>query len=415
MRKKVQAIIANPLFSGSAIMILGSNSASVLNYLYHFIIGRMLSPGYYGELASLISVMGLLGIIPAALCLVIVKQISSAKDDEETLNLVKWFQTKIFIIAVIIAFFVLIASPFIASFLHINKISYFFLIVLTCLFSIQTAFNRSILQGVLKFKEMVVSLLTENVSKLLISILLIYLGFSVGGAMWAFVLSSLIGFYLTNIFLRIRNICETKIGPDIRQIIKFTIPVVVYSFSTTSIYSSDLILVKHFFSSHDAGIYASLSTLGKIIFFGTGPIGAVMFPLVSKRSATGKPHQKIFILSFLATLILALIILGIYFLIPEIAIKMLYGSAYLGAASLLVWFGLFISFFTLSSLIINYCLSLGNTRVVFLPLFASIIQIVAIYFFHQTLFTVILVSTLISALLLMSLLIYSICEKQLFV
>lgn len=64
------------------------------------------------------------------------------------------------------------------------------------------------------------------------------------------------------------------------------------------------------------------------------------------------------------------------------------------------------SLFTFSSLLINYSLSLGRTKVVLLPLFAALIQIVVISIFHQSLFQVITVSILVIALLFASLLIY---------
>ena len=192
----------------------------------------------------------------------------------------------------------------------------------------------------------------------------------------------------------------------------FTIPVFIQNFATTSLYSSDVILVKHFFSSHDAGIYAALSTLGKIIFFAAGPIGAVMFPLVSKRSAKGENYKRVFKFSFVATVFLSGAILSVYLLFPSLAIQLLYGSLFLEASSLLLWFGIFITFFTLASLIINYTLSLGRTRVVIFPAIAAVFQIVLIWFFHDSLFSIILISILVNALLLVALLIYSIYSNN---
>lgn len=412
MRKILKNAITNPLISGSAIMVLGSNSINFLNYLYHLIMGRMLGPSFYGELASLISLMGLLGIIPAAVSLVIIKYVSSAKDKKEVAILASWLKTKILQASLIFFVFIIIASPFIASFLHINKLSYLFLIGVIFLFSIQALVNRSILQGLLKFKVMVISVLVENGTKLVISVALVYLGFRVGGAMVAFVLSTLLGWYIANSYIRFGFKTNSTNLWDPKPMILFAIPVLVQSFAITSLYSSDVLLVKHFFSSHEAGIYASLSTLGKIIFFGAGPIGSVMFPLVSQRQARKQNYRKIFTLSFFGTGFSALGVLLIYWLFPEYAIRLLYGSAYLEASPLLVWFGIFISLFTLSALLINYGLSLGKTSIVVFPSLAALIQIILIWFFHNTIFTVILISIFVTALLLVFLLIYFIYSKD---
>lgn len=393
-------------------MVFGSNAVNLLNYLYHLIMGRMLGPANYGELAALISLIGLLGIIPASVSISIIKYVSSARNDAEIDNMVSWLKTKILQASFIFFVLVLMLSPIISSFLNINNISYFILIAISFLFTLQSILNRSILQGLLKFKEMVMSILLENSTKLISSIALVYIGFQVGGAIFALSLSALFGWYVTNLFLRYQKVKSPNLTPDIKSMLRFTIPVLIQTVATTSLYSSDVILVKHFFSSYDAGIYASLSTLGKIIFFGAGPIGAVMFPMVSQRKAKGENYRKIFILSFLATTFLAITVLALYSLVPELAIRLLYGSAYLEAASLLVWFGVFITLFTLSFLLISYGLSLGRTRIVVLPAIAAIAQILMIWFFHQTLFMVISISIFIASLLLLSLFIYSSYDKR---
>lgn len=407
MKKYFKEVITNPLFSGSAIMVIGSNFINFLSYLYHFIMGRMLGPASYGELASLISLIGLIGIIPASFGLVIIKYVSSAKTKQDEANLVGWLKSKVFLLSLVFFIAILLTSPFIYSFLKISKISYLVLIALFFLFSLPVALNRSILQGLLKFKEMMISVLIEYSAKIILSIFLVYLGFQVGGAILALMISTLLGFYVSNLYLR-NSVPKNSDPPsNIKSMLAFAVPVTIQTITITSLYSSDVILVKHFFSAHDAGIYAALSTLGKIIFFAAGPITTVMFPLVSQRKSKGEDHTIIFIYSFISTCLFAISILAMYWLIPNLAIKLLYGSAYLEASNLLIWFGFFITLFTLSSLLVNYSLSLGKTRVVLLPLLAAFLQIIGILLFHQSLYTVIFISIIVAALLLLCLLIYS--------
>lgn len=407
MKKRISLIINHPLFSGSTIVILGSNSASAINYVYHFLMGRLLGPSSYGELASLISVIGLLGIIPGSINLVIVKQISAAKNESEINNLVGWFKKKIFISSLIFSIIVLIASPLIASFLNIHKVSYLIIIALSFLFSLQAGFYRAILQGLLKFKEMVISILAENSIKLILSIILILIGFRVGGAMLALLISIFLGWYITNLFLKRHSPKNPASLLNTKEMLKFTIPVAVQAFAITSLYTSDVILVKHFFPAHEAGIYAALSTLGKIIFFATSPINTVMFPLVSQRKSRGESYNKIFFYSFFITAFFSIMILTFYYLLPKLAINILFGGAYLEAYNLLFWFGVFMCLFTLSTLLVNYNLSLTRTKVTIFPMLAALSQIILIVIFHQSLFNVVLISIVITALLLASLLIYS--------
>ncbi len=411
MKKYIKNTLSNPLFSGSVIMILGSNSVNFINYFYHLFMGRLLGPSNYGELVSLISISGLLGIIPVAMSLSVIKYISATTSEEDKRNLVSWLRIKTFQVSIIFFIAIILTAPIISSFLHINKLIYLILIDISFLFSLATIINRAILQGLLKFKEMLVTTMIENFLKLIFGVSLVYLGFHILGAMTGLVLSTAIGWYLTCAYLNIKaknNPTKPKI---LKSMIFFTFLVLLQSFATTSLYTSDLILVRHFFSSYDAGIYASLSTLGKIIFFSTGPVGAVMFPIVSHRFSRGEGYKNIFLYSFLSTMAISLFIIMIYYFIPKFAINLLYGSAYIQASGLLIWFGIFMTLFTLSSLLISFNLSQNKTKVAILPFIASVAQILLIWFIHDNIYTVILESNVVTALLLASLLIYSTYEK----
>lgn len=392
-------------------MVFGSNAVNFLNYIYHLVMGRLLGPSNYGELAALFSLIGLLGIIPGSLSLVIIKYISSSKTEEDIEGIVRWFDRKIFLGAISLFLIIVILAPSISSFLNIQNHLLITLIGAGFLFSIPALFNRSVLQGLLRFKQMVISVLVENIIKLLLGVALVYLGFQVGGAVAALVVATCAGWFLSRIAITDYIKKEEIKLPQVKTFFIYSIPVFIQSIAMTSIYSTDLIMVKHFFPSHEAGIYASLSTLGKIIFFGAGPIGAVMFPLVAKKQSSGQNYVKIFNYSLLLTIILSMSITAVYWLFPEIAIKTLYGSLYLEGANFLVWFGIFNTLFALSSLYVAYNLSMGKTLVVIIPFIVAILQIVGIWIYHYDLMVVIIISLLVNTLLLSSLLIYSIYGK----
>ncbi|MCL4417836.1 MAG: oligosaccharide flippase family protein [Actinobacteria bacterium] len=406
MRKRIRQIVLHPLFSGSVTMIIGSNTVNVINYIYHFVLGRLLGPAGYGELVALISVIGLLGVIPGSLSLVIIKSVSAAKDQDQITILTDWLKDRSFKISLFLFILIAIVSPLIVSFLRVSQIWYVLLIGISFLFSLPALVNRSILQGLLKFKAAIVSILVENAAKLILAAVLVYVGFGIGGAVMGLVVAVILGWYLSEIYLKHPKVDKNASVQDMRSMVLFALPVMIQSFAITSLYSSDVILVKHFFSSHDAGIYSAISTLGKIIFFGAGPIGAVMFPIVARRQSRGEDYKRVFVYSSLATIILSVVILLIYWMLPSFVITLLYNSSYLEAKNLLFWFGLFMSLFTLSSLLINYSLSLGRTKVVLFPLFAALIQIAVISISHQSLYSIIIASTLVIVLLLISLLVY---------
>ena len=194
--------------------------------------------------------------------------------------------------------------------------------------------------------------------------------------------------------------------PDVRKLAGFLGAVLVNSLATTAILTVDVMWVKHFFAPFDAGVYAAMSTLGKIIFYGAMPVGAVMFPIISRRYAQGAGYAKVLWGSLGLSGIMAAGLVGIYWLFPEMVIRLLYGSAYLGEARLLVWFGVFMACFVLAAILLNFYLSIERTRAVGLAVAAAVGQSAGIWVWHGSLKQVIWVSVVVSAGLLAGLLGY---------
>ncbi len=405
MIRRIKEIVLHPLFSGSAVMIFGNNLANFIAYIYHLVIGRMLGPELYGELVAMISLIGLFTVAFSFVSLIIVKFISGSTGRDLN-NLLAWFGRLALIVGSILGILVFFSTPILSDFLKIE--SGVVTLVGPILFvSFLAIIYRSFLHGLLRFGRLVLAGNLEFLFRLILGVVLIYLGYGIFGAVLGILISVTAGLALIVFFLRDFKIFSSpKPLESKKAVLKYAVPVFIFSVSSISLYSSDVILVKHFFEPHIAGIYASLSNLGKIIFYGTAPISSVMFPLVSRRLSEGKNSRKIFSLSLILTTLVCLGVLGIYWLFPEISIKILYGDKFLAGEPLLVWFGVFMSIFTFVSLFANYFLSRNIVFVSYLVLAAAITQIIGIWFFHSSIFQVITVNIISASFLLVSLLIY---------
>ncbi len=404
MKQRIQLLISNPLFSGSLVMVIGSNASNFLNYLYHLMMGRLLGPASYGELASLISLLTILTLIPTSIGLAITKYVAESKDPQEVGSFISALNKKMIILAILMMVGVSVMLPTIANYLHISNYLTIFLAYSTIVFILPTMVNRSALQGLLKFKELIISLVSENIFRLVLGLLFLYLGYALTGVMFGWVLATAIAWGVSVYALKSFHQGKQKAVIDYKSLLIVVLPILIQTLSTTSLYSADIILVKHFFNNNQAGNYAAVSTLGKIIFFGTGPIAAVMFPLIAKRKISGEKYTAIFLLSFFASLMLSLCLLVIYGVFPEIALRSLYGTAYLNGKDSLFLYGIFITLFTLANLLINFFVSSGRSKLVIFPFIAALFQILGISVFHQSLYQVIIVSIIVCASLLFVLL-----------
>lgn len=390
--KKIKDLIKHPLFSGSAILMVGSMVSNVINYVYHLLMGRILGPVDYGVLASLFSIFYIIGIIPSSGSFAITKFIASAKNEKELGETFKGIKKFVFKLSIILTLVFLISTPFIAKFLNIDNIFLVLLLAPVLFFNLLTLVNQATSQGRINFFGYVVPGIVSSAGKLVFGLMLVYLGYSVFGAMVGIAIAVILTFIVSLKYVKDIDAKKMKSFFSIKPFLKYALPVLLQSLAFTSFFTMDLILVKHFLTAYQAGLYAALSTLGKIIYFAVSPITSAMFPIVSKKKASGEKYSHIFTISLIATLLVSLAIVVVYYFLPNLAIGILYGKDYLVVSKELFWMGMSMFFYTACYTIVNYLLSIGITKVVAIPLFASIAQIVGIYFVHGSILEVIRVS-----------------------
>jgi O-antigen/teichoic acid export membrane protein len=408
-------LIKNQLVSGSLVLFFGSSIASFGNYLYHLLMGRMLGPVDYGFLASIISFTYYLGVLLTAISLVVVKYASSFKGQKNlgaVFYFYSWSLKKAAIFCIILFVMLMVISPWLKSFLHWSSNWPFFWAVVSSLAYVFLTINLSLLQAFLRFGLMSLTGIIQIGIKLLTAVVLVWLGWQVLGAMLAFPISTLVGLIISVFFIRsflTKNSRSRQLKKKAftnREIIKYSLPVFFSVLAFTSLYTTDIVLVRHFFPAHQAGLYAALGTLGKILFFASSPVVLVMFPIVSERHSNGKGYANLLGMSFGLVLAICAGISGLYFLLPKLMINLLFGSEYLAASPLLGYFAIFLSFYCLAYLLTNYYLSIKKTKAVALPVVASLIQIGLIVLFHQSLKQVVLVSTGVLVMLLAALVLF---------
>lgn len=404
MIKKIIGLTQNPLFTGSFVMIMGTNLANFFAYLYHLIFGRYLGPSVYGDMVAIVSVTGYFVSIFAFLGVSIVK-FASAGGEGEISDIFSFIQKKLVMPIFVISLLFLTITPSLSYFLKIDALTLIFvgpIIFFTFLNQIYTSF----LQGRLDFGKTVVTINSSWIVRIGIGLVFFYIGWSLFGVIAAYFISVVFMWLLSKKFvgkIKINPNYDKKIG---RKLGKFALPVLIMSLSATSFITTDVVLVKHYLEPFSSGIYSSLSMLGKIIIYGSAPIAYAMFPIVSKRVANGKGTKYLFLLSFIMAFIISSIVLLLYYLFPEIVINMLYGSEYLAAAPYLVWFGVFSLIYTLNYVLMNYFLSRSNTASAYFVFVGALIQALGIIVFHNSLMSVIFVSIAASALVFIILLIY---------
>jgi len=382
----LKKIFSNEFGRATMILFIAINIFNVLNFIFHFLMGRMLGPENYGILAVLMSFVYIYG-IPSEAIQNIVTNYTSKLNAKKQKGKIKFLMMKFlkrgFRLSFLLFFLAVILSMILSKFLRIN----FWLIFITNFyiffsFSIPTA--RGVLQGRKKFISLGGSLVTESALKIFFSVSFVIFGFALFGA----VAGILMGFLASLVFSLYFNkeIIESK-----EEVVKFdhvylkSVPYFITMVVILLMLSLDIILAKRFFEGDLVGKYAVVSILGKMIYFATIGIGMGMFPLTTQNHEEKKDTFKIFKKALGIIFFLCAIAVSIYFFFPKLVIGILYGSQYLEFSNLLVYSGIGFSFLSMSNLILLYGLSTNRLNKSYLLLIFLLVEIVLLSTFHKTL------------------------------
>jgi len=259
------------------------------------------------------------------------------------------------------------------------------------------------LQGLEKFYWMGSISFVGGIAKVLATVLFLKLGWMVYGALAGFLASALLSMFLS--FLPIKDMLlflkNRLIGEELnfKEMYFYLIPTILFTLSITTLTNIDMVLVKHYFSAVDAGYYAVAQIIGKIIFFLPGAIVIVMFPRVSSLHAQDKEHLDVLKKALIFAAGLCLSGLIFYNLFPAFTLNLLTGKPYSESIQLGRLFCIAMSFFSLTNLLSFYHLSISNFKFIKYLIIFTLLQIVAIAMFHQSLQMVLMILSINAAIL----------------
>lgn len=412
MRKRIKIIASNPLISGSVVIFLGGILASFLSFLTNIVFSRNLSLPDYGAYVSVVSLI-LLAVIPASSVIPAIVALAGpfyAHDDNASLKALYFkFLKPIFLSGLILSIVFIVFIKPIGAFLHLENQTILILSFITVLMGFVGTVNLAFMQARLSFKILSFSNITSSATRLIAGTLLVLAGFGLSGALTAFFLSTLAPLAIG--FISLRSFFASKFieTPHIsyRSLIVNGIPSAISVFAINAFISTDIILVKHFFSADNAGLYAGLSLIGKVIFYLSAPIGNVMFPIAVRKFSKNENFNRIFVMSFALVSGIGTCMVAFYFLFPEFTtIFFLKNKEYLRIAPLLAFYGLYMALYSLLTVVMYFFLSIKKNWVSYLIMGGALLQALLIAIFHHDFATVIGNSIVVVSLLLIILLLY---------
>ncbi len=355
------------------------------NYFYNLILGRVLGPEKFADAAILITFLLVLSFVAMTFQLVTAK--FSIVFEKEIL---KKFISKVYKYAFIVGIFLGILIVFFS-----NELQYFFKTSTSNMFVYFGAgvplyflmsVNRGIFQGKKELTFLSITYQLEMISRLSITFLLLFLldvdsSLLIAIGIFCSFIFGLFPFKWKSVSLK-RYVLEHSKNKLIRN---FFIITAFYELTQIIINNSDVLLVKHYFNAFEAGLYASLALIGRVVYFIAWMFVMLLLPTVVQLKKENKPTIPILLkyISYIAIISCTIII--ICFSFPEAVIQLLFGKGYIAIAPLLWKYALATGVFAISNIFAYYYLSLDKyIPVVFSGIF-GMLQIALVVLFHSSL------------------------------
>ncbi|GAA4970529.1 oligosaccharide flippase family protein [Algibacter aquimarinus] len=376
---KSKKINPEQLFMLSVLAVNGGN------YLYNLLLGRLLGPTAFADAAVLITFLLVLSFAAMTFQLVTAKFSVLFEN-----SVFKSFISKVYQQAFLVGLLFGIAIIVFASSLQdiFNTSSSTMFVVFGCGVPIYflMSVNRGVFQGKKSFKSLSVTYQTEMWSRLLITLGLIFIlditsPVIIAVGIFASFLFGLIPFKYFTISLK----KQVVLGIHKKAIRSFFLITAFYELTQIIINNSDILLVKHYFESYEAGLYASLALIGRIVYFIAWMFVMLLLPTVVQLKKDGKDTAPVLFkyVGYIAAISFTIVL--VCFSAPELIIDILFGEQYIAMAPLLWQYAIATSMFAISNIFAYYYLSLDKYVPVVISGVFGMLQMALVVFFHDSL------------------------------
>lgn len=401
-------------FTKSGIIIFSASMITAFfNYIYQIYMGRALGPEDYGTFGALFSIFYIVGVVSQTLGTSTTEFVARFIGEGKQIGFfIKGSIKRFSIIGLIVSIIFLILIKDIKSLFNIQDSGPIFVLIFILFLQWLYPIVSSILRGTKRFFAMSFVSATDSFFKMVVGILLVSLGLGVNGALTGVVFGILIGMVISGIFI-IRYMKQNNHHePDFEfsSFYIYSLPVLIVMIGISIPSNIDLILVKHYFSSFDAGIYSSVTVLGKIVLFISGAVGVMMFPIIAEKHVKKEDGKGVLKKSLLYTGILSGSVALIYIIFPGIIVRM-FGVKYGSAAGLVGLYGIGMFLFSLITIIVNYHLAMRNMRYVVIFAGFMFVEIVMMILFHPTILDIVKILVIGNMLLMVVSMIYTFDNK----
>lgn len=389
------------IVSGSLILLSGSSLTTAISLAYNIVVARFIGPEGFGQATAVYTILTLISAVTLSFQIVSAKVVARQKTTEEGSGAYRILHRGTWAVGILIALLLLIFQRSITTYLNLPSPVLVALLAAGAAFYIPLGCRRGYVQGTYGFRRLATNLVLEGVIRLGGSFALILAGLGVEGVIAANSIAVAVAYLAIAPALVGRVASPHRFSYFFRE----TIQALMFFSGQVLINNCDIVLVKHFFAAEEAGLYAAVAMVGRVVFGFSSAVVNSMFPLVAgTRDEERKDLRVIATSLFLVLGTGSVLALGLS-VAPARLWTTLFGSGFsiVGKYNLPYLFALYAVstiIYSLSVVIITFEMSYKIVNTSWVQLAFSGIVIAGIVRFHSSLRQVILVQLVLMTILL---------------
>jgi O-antigen/teichoic acid export membrane protein len=393
--------LRSKLLGGSLTLLASSGLVGITNFAYNVATARLLGPTGFANATAVYTLLMLMSAITLTYQVVAAKFVAKSATLGEQAAVFRTLHWKAWLTGASICVLLLAFRSAIAAYLNLPRPNLIVLLAIGTLFYIPLGVRRGYIQGTHAFDSLAINFILEGLVRLGGAVVLIRLGWGVQGAVLASVAAVIVSYFSATLGPgrtpnRPRSV-PIPFEEGLQAIVFFAGQVVINNF--------DILLVKHFFPSDMAGVYAAVSLVGRVVNMCAWSVVNTMFPVSASVSADKREARPILLTSLVMVLVILCVFIAGIGLIPSFLWRLIFGAhlgqgTYGGLTSLLVLYAVTAGIYSLSSVMITHEMSRKIANTSWAQLAFSGLLILGVCLFHNNLREVIIVQLVLVVIML---------------
>jgi O-antigen/teichoic acid export membrane protein len=388
--------VQSRVLSGSLIMLVSMMLVNLFNFAYNVVMARMLGPCEFGHINAAVTLLLLASCISLSFQLVCTKFVARNEAPGAKAAVLHSLLGKAWIASLALGALLFAAQKPVARYLNLPSPWMMGILAAGIAFYAPLGVKRGAMQGVCAFPRLGGNFVLEAFTRFIVGVGLVIAGYGVLGAVGAISAAVITAYFLPRVPPELRGQPGAATPPAFAEAVQ----AIVFFVGQVIINNIDILLVKHFFPSDPAGVYAAIAQIGRLLYFAAwfGVVNA-MFPVTAAaKEENRKAHGLGLPLALVFGISLAFVAIAALF--PHLIMGVIFGSRFMDIGWLLALYAVATGLYSLSVVFIAYEMSRRIANTGWLQLMFSAALVLGICLFHGTLRQVILVRVVLMAIML---------------